>query len=266
MRRIHVRLAVLAAVIACASEPRGSSTADSSAQVAPVVAPIATWRSVAWQPYAGVDPGDLGIGVAFLRRAEDKGATAGTDTLILHAEPREGAPATAALLFRVNDVGVTSYELAALDSLRPNLAEYGYEESGVPFDSVDASGQWVRGIVGFLPDSSARTGWIDTRQRGVGLVRWTEQLVDRPIFFARADLASLFADADSSKPLPRPPTTNDAYDMKSLDVRGPWMKVQIATPSLNCEPDSAPQKIRTGWIRYLDPKGRPNVWYYTRGC
>ena len=219
-----------------------------------------------WQPHAGVDPADLGIGVAFLRRAEDKGATPGTDTLLLRAEPRADAAAVAALLFRVNDVGVTSYELAAPDSLRPNLTEYGYEESGIPFDSTDASGQWVRGIAGFAPDSSARTGWIDTRDRGVGLVRWTEQLVDRPIFFARPDVAALFAEPDSSKPLARPPTDNAAYDMKSLEVRGPWMRVEIATPALDCQPDSAPQKKRTGWIRYLDTNGRPNVWYYTRGC
>ena len=266
MRLVHVRLGALAAVVACASEPRGSSTADSVTPDAPAAAPIANWRSVAWQPYAGVDPGDLGIGVAFLRRAENKAATPGTDTLLLRAQPRADAPAVAALLFRVNDVGVTSYELAAADSLRPNLAEYGYEESGVPFDSVDASGQWVHGIAGFASDSSARTGWIDTRQAGVGLVRWTEQLVDRPIFFARPDVVALFAEPDSSKPLSRPPVNNDAYDMKSLQVRGPWMKVEIATPSLNCEPDSVAQKKRTGWIRYLDKKGRPNIWYYTRGC
>ena len=266
MRLVHVRLGALAVVVACVNDPRGSAPTDSSAPAVPAAAPIASWRSATWQPYAGVDPADLGIGVAFLRRAEDKGATPGTDTLVLRAEPRADAPAVAALLFRVNDVGVTSYELAAPDSLRPNLAEYGYEESGIPFDSVDASGQWVRGIAGFASDSSARRGWIDTRRPGVGVVRWAEQLVDRPIFFARADVAALFAEPDSSKPLPRPPTNNDAYDMKSLEVRGPWMKVQIATPSLNCEPDSAAQKKRTGWIRYLDPKGRPNVWYYTRGC
>jgi hypothetical protein len=266
MRPIHVRLGALVAVVACASEPRGSPLMDSSASVPAAPAPITSWRTVVWQPYAGVDPADLGIGVAFLRRAEDKGATAGTDTLILRAEPSAGAPAVGALLFRVNDVGVTSYELAAPDSLRPNLAEYGYEESGVPFDSTDASGQWVRGIAGFAADSSRRTGWIDVRQRGVGVVRWTEQLVDRPIFFARPDVAALFASPDSTKPLDRLPPNNDAYDMNPLEVRGPWMKVQIATPSLNCEPDSVPQKRRTGWIRYLDARGRPNVWYYTRGC
>jgi hypothetical protein len=253
-------------MIACAREPRGASTVDSAAPEPPARAPIASWRVVTWQPYAGVDPADLGIGVAFLRRAEDKGAAAGADTLLLRATPSAAAPPVAALLFRVNEVGVTSYELAAPDSLRPNLAEYGYEESGIPFDSTDASGQWVRGIAGFAADSSARTGWIDTRQRGVGLVRWTEQLVDRPIFFSRPDVAALFASPDSTKPLARPPSNSDAYDMKSLEVRGPWMRVEIATPSLNCEPDSAPQKKRSGWIRYLDAKGRPNIWYYTRGC
>jgi hypothetical protein len=253
-------------MVACASEPRGSPQTDSSAPSTTASSPVASWRSVTWQPYAGVDPGDLGLGVAFLRRAEDKGAIPGIDTLLLRAAPTAASPAVAALLFRVDDVGVTSYELVAPDSLRPNFAEYGYEESGVPFDSTDASGRWVRGIAGFAADSSARTGWIDTRQQGVGVVRWAEQLVNRPIFFARPDVAALFADPDSSKPLSPPPTSNDAYDMKSLEVRGPWMKVEIATPSLNCEPDSVPQKKRTGWIRYLDPRGRPNIWYYTRGC
>ena len=265
MSRTHVRLGAIAMLVACAREPRASATVDSQVTVSPP-APISAWRTVAWEPYAGVDPADLGVGIVFLTRAEDKGATTGVDTLVLRAEPRSDAAPVAALLFRVNDVGVTSYALAAPDSLRPNLAEYGYEESGVPFDSTDSSGQWVRGIAGFAADSSPRIGWIDSRQRGVGLVRWTEQLIDRPIFFARPDVAALFATADSTSPLPKPPTDSDKYDMKSVEVRGPWMRVQIATPSLNCEPDSAPQKIRTGWIRYLDPRGRPNVWYYTRGC
>ena len=61
---------------------------------------------VAWDPYAGIDPGGLGVGVAFLTHAEDKGATAGTDTLLLRLAPNDATPAVGAMLFSVGAAAV----------------------------------------------------------------------------------------------------------------------------------------------------------------
>jgi len=265
VRQLALSAAFLAACHGRDGSPRTESARASRAEAATGAAQR-PWRVVPWEPYAGVEPGDVGVGVAYLRRAEDKGAPSGTDTLLLRSEPNVAARPVGAMLFTVDTVGGTHYAIAAEDSLRPNLVEYGYEESGVPFDSADATGRWVRAMLGFASDSSTRLGWVDTSQRGVGLVRWTEQLIDRPIFFPQPEFAAFFASPDSSQPVTVPPGGDDAYAIHPLEARGPWLRVRIVEPSDNCEPDSSARRTRTVWIRYLDDRGRPNVWYYPRGC
>ena len=264
--------AIASLVIACGGQRQAavggdSVAADSAARTAAKFAAVLpSWQRIAWQPHAGVDPTDLGIGVVFATRAEDKGAPYGIDTLVVRSEPNVSAPVVGAMLFTVSTDGMTSYEIAAPDSLRPNLVEYGYEESGIPFDSVDASDRWVRAILGFAGDS-ARVGWVDGQQRGVSVVRWVEQLSDRPLFFPKPEQAAFFATPDSTQPVPRPPGDDDTYAMYPAEVRGRWMRVRLVTPTDNCVgPDSIPRTTRHAWIRYLDDRGRPNVWYYTRGC
>ena len=267
----RVRLGVIAAlgIAGCragqSDAARDSSPARRGGQSA---APIAAkpWSVVPGEAYAGVDPGDLGVGVAYLRRAEDKGATSGVDTLVLRSAPNAAAHAVGAMLFTVDSAGVTHYAIAAEDSLRPNLVEYGYEESGVPFDSADATGRWVHALLGYAANGAVRVGWVDTSQPGIGLVRWAEHLADRPIFFPRPERAALFATPDSSKPVAVPPGGNDAYAIHPVEARGPWLRARLVEPSDNCEPDSVPRRTRTVWIRYLDDRGRPTVWYYPRGC
>jgi hypothetical protein len=203
----------------------------------------------------------------YLRRAEDKGATGGTDTLPLHSAPNADSPRVGAMLFTVvPSNGTTQYAVAAPDSLVPNLVEYGYEESGIPYDSTDASGHWVRGILGFSRDSTPVMGWVDTSRPGVGLVAWAQQLSDRPVYFPVPERAAFFATADSSKPLPLPPNGEDAYAIHPEEARGAWLHVRVVEPSDNCEPDTPARRTRRVWIRYLDDRGRPNVWYYPRGC
>jgi hypothetical protein len=268
----HVGLAAVTLTIAaCQAKGRADAVPDSSAAAvgADAKGPATPdWRVVEWEPYAGVDPGDLGRGVVFLTHAEDKGAPPGTaDTLLLRTTPNDGAPAIGAMVFSVGASGITRYAIATTDSLRPNLVEHGYEESGVPFDSSDASGRWLRGTLGFAADGSPRTGWIDSSQPGVGVIRWAQHLADRPIFFPRPDGAAFFATADSATPVRAPRGGEDSYAIHPVETRGPWMRVRLVTPSDNCaESESAQHRTRTVWIRYLDDRGRPNVWYYTRGC
>ncbi|HUQ81879.1 MAG TPA: hypothetical protein VM076_12095 [Gemmatimonadaceae bacterium] len=243
-------------LLACGSEQPAPPPA--------VAAPA--WHTVAWEPYAGVDPSDLGVGVVYPNRAEDKASTLGTDTLVLRAAPDTAAPAVGAMLFVVGQNGVTSYRVAAADSIVPNLVEHGYEESGVPFDSADASGRWLHALLGTAPNGRVLAGWVDRARPGVGTIRWTEQLAHRPIFFPKPERAAFFATPDSATPVKVPSGGNDAYAMHPEEVRGPWMRVRLVTPSDNCEPGPAPRRTRHVWIRYLDDRGRPNVWYYARGC
>jgi len=241
------------------SSGRASSSASSSAGTA-------GWRAVVWEAHAGVDPGDLGRGVAFLEVGENKGARDVEDTLMLRSSPDSGAPPVGAMLLALSPNGGPAYRVAAPDSLRPNLVEYGYEESGVPFDSTDAAGRWARGILGFRGDGSSVTGWIDTQAPGVGSVRWAEQLADRPIFFPKPEQAAFYSEPDSTRRVPTPPNEPE-YAIYPVEARGSWLRVRVVQPSDNCVgPDSIPRRTRMLWIQYLDDRGRPNVWYYTRGC
>ena len=262
------RLALLACLGLACGEQRGDRAPDTPTTSAPnPVGVLPTWRVLAWEPYAGVDPADLGVGIVFLRRAEDNAGVLGTDTLVLRATPNADTPAVGAMLFTTSTNGIVSYATASPDSLRPNLAEFGYEESGVPFDSVDGTGRWVRAILGFGAGELAHTGWVDTQLPGIGTIRWIDQLADRPLFYPKPEHAAFFASADSSTPVTSPKGGDDEYAMHPEEVRGPWMRVRLVVPSYNCTgPDSIRRETRRAWIRYLDARGRPNVWYYTRGC
>src|SRR5688500_13161735 len=99
-------VAVLALVtMSCGGEQRApagrtgeSRIAETAARASGQVADVLpTWRLVSWEPHAGVDPTDLGVGVVFARRAEDKGATFGTDTLIVRSAPNVSAAAVGAM-------------------------------------------------------------------------------------------------------------------------------------------------------------------------
>ena len=53
------------------------------------------------------------------------------------------------------------------------------------------------------------------------------------------------------------------YSMEPLAVRGSWMEVRLVQGMCGEMP---PDTLGQAWIRYLDPRGRPLVWYHTRGC
>lgn len=263
----HIAVALLALGCSAGRQPVPDDTARASGSqaTAPSVA-MASWHSTPWQAHAGVDPSDLGHGVVFLAVAEDKGARGVADSLLLRALPDSNAAPVGAMILAVTPDGAATYRVAAADSLRPNLVEHGYEESGVPFDSTDASGQWVRGILGFRADGSALTGWINLETQGVGTTHWAAALANRPIFFPKPELAAFFSGPDSARPAPSPPREPD-YAVYPEEARGPWLRVRLVQPSDLCTPpDSVRRETRTLWVRYLDDRGRPTVWYHTRGC
>src|SRR4030095_7988347 len=84
------QLVAIVLVVACRGDRgavRNAQKSDTGSNVAQAADPERPWRVVSWEPYAGVDPGDLGLGVVYLTHAEDKGATTRTDTLLLRAAP-----------------------------------------------------------------------------------------------------------------------------------------------------------------------------------
>lgn len=253
---------IAALALGCGGTSRQPEHGDSESPAAT----MAGWRSTTWQAHGDVVPGDLGQGVVFLGIAEDKGARNLEDTLVVRATPDSAAVPVGAMLFSVAPDGQTTYRVAAADSLRPNLVEHGYEESGVPFDSTDGSGRWVRAILGYRTNDTALVGWVDSAIPGTGTKRWASVLAEGPVFFPSAEQAVFYSSPDSSHRVPSP-RPEPEYAMYAEEARGRWLRVRVVQPSDLCiAPDSARRDTRTLWIRYLDDRGRPNVWYHTRGC
>ena len=228
---------------------------------------------IPWQPHAdtmGGRPFDYGIGVVAIGTGIDTLTRAHpvTDTLLFRAAPNEGAPVAAALLVERSEPGAWAYVMLAPAGLRPNLLEYEYEVSGVPIDSVDASGNWVRGLVGVDASNVMLRGWADARTLGAEKLMWAEHLLQQRVSVLDAERSKLFAtraDAEGERngiAVPARP-----YTMHALEASGPLMRVRVQWPFEECnEPDSTKRNDREYWLRYLDARGRPTVFYASRGC
>lgn len=212
------------------------------------------------------DSSDLGTGVVALRLAPggDSARYPWADTLVFRAEPRADAPAVAALVVSMPASGSWTYAVLGPAGAHANLLEYAYEENGIPVDSL--AGGWVRGIVAWAPAGRV-TGWADASDTGrVRHVRWAEHLAEHAWFFRDERAARLHDElADTVHPGVPPPT--GPYTMEPLETRGRWMRVRLRWPGERCEAaDTAGAQTREAWVAYLDPRGRPLVWYPSRGC
>jgi len=212
----------------------------------------------------GRRPADPGIGVVYLTRSAERGPAPRRDTLVFRAAPDARAARIGALIVEYGPDGGWSYVVAARDSLVPNLIEYGYEEAGVPIDSV--AGLWVRGTLGRASNATPLRGWAHMEPGRVEHLLWSAHLTEQMLFLP-----------DIETPLHRSPgdvgrrarevlrdTTN--YAIYPVEARGPWLRVRVVTPSECHEPDPRRRREARYWIRYLDARGRPTVWYFTRGC
>lgn len=256
--------------LACSGEvPRG----DTPAQVAQAaVAASPNWTRIEWQPFAdtsGGRPTDYGIGVVAIQSGIDTAPRTYpiADTLVFRETPSADAAPVAAFVVEYPEQMNWRVVVLAPAGTRPNLLEFAYEESGVPIDSTDATGNWVRGLVG---TDSARTmirGWTDVRAQRVVQLLWTEHLPQHRWHFldGAAALYETRADAEAARngtPVPARP-----YTMNAIEVNGAFARVRMQWPFEECnEPDSAKRNDREFWIRYLDPRGRPLVFYASRGC
>jgi hypothetical protein len=246
------RAVLLGVMLACAG-PAATSRFDTSAASAPATTvPDAPWRMVAWHPHEA-PVADRGRGVVALPVAEDTGApgrasaaTESIDTLVFRSRPEPAAP-------------VAGPGLAA-----PNLVEFGYEESGVPIDSMVEDGQWLRGLLG--TDSAGRwlTGWADARGDRIEHRWWADHLAGQALFALDTTRLRLAAEPGGA-PIDIPAGEFILYGADS--VRGRWLRARLVAPSDYCAAgDSGARHEQRLWVEYLDARGRPQVWYHSRGC
>lgn len=126
---------------------------------------------------------------------------------------------------------------------------------------------WVR--VAVREADERRYGWVPPEHRGPlhrltdllknGLAyltaEWDGRLRDGP------SAASAFAEigrVDAERP--------DVNVLRALEAEGvTWLQVELLEPG-RCSRASPPPVRATGWVPALAPGGRPNAWFYSRGC
>lgn len=217
-------------------------------------------RVEGWRHLFEPGSGDPGVGVVAFAWP-DRASWA--DTLPLYRHPGD-ARAVGAFVFASDSARGWIYGVAWLDTLSTNLLEYGYEEVGLPFDSLSPDSTWARVIPGFNLGGMPARAWVALRPGVPTLVRWAERLTEHDLFFRDGVAPALF-DAPDGAPVPFPPVTAGNYILHPLEARGPWLRVRVVTPSDMCDDPERPTEAKA-WIRYLDDAGRPLVWYHTRGC
>lgn len=249
--RVLVGVGVALWLVGCAEAQRERVASGDSVSVrAPSVEAIpAGWVTTSWQGSGGDPVRDAGVGVVPLRLPHD--------TVVLRASPEPGAAAVAAALVVSDSGGGWRYEVRAAEGLAPALFEYGYEEAGLPIDEERPSG-WLRVLAGWRADGSPVAGWLQADSAIV----WRRFLVGWPAFVTDSAAPDFRAIPDGAA-LPFPAGAHTLY----IDsIAGDWARVRVVTPPDLCDERAADAVEATGWLRLFDGRGRPRVWYHTRGC
>ncbi|MBS1556569.1 MAG: hypothetical protein JSU09_16735 [Bacteroidetes bacterium] len=147
-----------------------------------------------------------------------------------------------------------------------NLLEFEYEKKGMPI--MEVAGKWMKVIYGFDKLGEPFIGWIECKKGFVAFVFWREYLKERNLFFESPDSIKFFeSPAKNELKFELQTSSQFKYDytMKPVAVKGNWMKVEVTTPSDQCNMPKS-KKTKIFWIKYLNENGRPLVWYFTRGC
>lgn len=191
------------------------------------------------------------------------GTTAIADTILVRKAPADDAPVVARYIHTVPDWAFT------LETVEPGLVrndvEFEYETSGLPVDST--TGDWARVIFAFAPDGSAHTGW-SRRGDSTILHEWLERFSGSNLFFLDS-LEVAFHTAPAGQriqiPLARDANGRLDYTMHPGETTNGWMRVRLVTPSDYCFDPEGPVEHQV-WVRLVDERGRPRVFYYSRGC
>lgn len=233
---------------------------------------LAAVRGLEPEPALSSEPSsaaDRGIGVVYLGSEFDGAPPAALESLTVRARP-DGAATVSAHFVRREDAPELgwSYAIAGIDGLVPALLEFDYEILGLAVDSVAPDGDWARVLLGHDAGGQLRSGWVALDTTSVGMLLWREHLLERewlffaddvpPPLFDRPDGSALGADTIFA--------ADGGYSLYAEEVRGDWMRVRVVSPDDSCGGEGGSPRVTRAWVRFVDARGRPRVWYHTRGC
>lgn len=232
-------------------------------------------RSLCAQLQHDTVAGDYGVGIISFAFSPGPGVELPVaDTLVIHQLPSSHSPVVARFVFVASGGHAWSYLLeTGEDDIRSNALEFGYEVQGLPFDSVAPGGEWVQVIYGTSPRGSAGRGWVRVSAGQTQHRFWAEELKEHPLFFLDSDDGLAFYDRPAGARVPVELVRTSwggelsfDYRLEPLEVEGRWMRVLLVAPNVPCSPARGEPTEREVWIEFLDERGRPRVWYPTRGC
>jgi len=214
---------------------------------------VSFWQSAAsgWKP----DTLDRGIGI--LTFAQSPGGPANRrDTLFLRLRPEQRAGVNGLFIYIGQHAGY-GYAVAGRDSLQPNMLEFDHEEVGIPFEAFSPDHHWAKAILGFRKKNGTK-GWINLDSTLVRCILWKDTLPKKTVFFLPEYDPEYYDRPDGAKL-----KWTLSSLMRPLQVRGRWMRVQ-RIPQGQMYVNLPVVESETAWIQFLNRKGRPMVWYYTR--
>jgi hypothetical protein len=215
--------------------------------------------------------GDPGIGLLRFSWHEDRPRDASADTIRVRVDADAASPVLARFIYNFGAATrpdtTWGWTIEALESgLVANDVEFEYEENGLPIDSI--AGDWLRVIWATTEAGEPRTGW--TRLRPDTEVHlWPDLLRENNLFFLDpGDIAFHNAPGGAAVEIalaPAPGTDPWDYTMVADSIDGRWLRVRLVTPSNYCADPANPAE-HVAWIEFLDARGRPRVFYHSRGC
>lgn len=153
---------------------------------------------------------------------------------------------------------------------RMRMLEYAYEIVGFPILEFSKDTAWVKVACDCSDTSGVSEAWVRVDRKVHDVRTWTEILSDKLLFFRRQEDVRFHASAGDTSQLVVDLTEYERsgrldYIMYPQSIVGNWMEVVVETPSTYCKRADNAKRIRC-WIRFLDDKLRPLVYFYTRGC
>lgn len=142
--------------------------------------------------------------------------------------------------------------------------EYGYEEYYLPVIQEINGGKVLKVI---YQNSSGRYehGYIENIKTQIKFLHWNDHLVKQPLFFTDS-LDYKIYEFQNGPEIELDNSSFENHIMWPEFEKDGWMQVKLITPSDYCEGKVNSAQVINGMIKYLDEKGTPLVWYFTRGC
>lgn len=211
---------------------------------------------------------DRGRGLVYLRDDPVDGGK--PDTLLLRTTPRRDSPLRGYFICEPRGEHGWAYLVVASDSLAPNVLEFGYEVAGLPIDTITPDRAWARALYGVDGAGRLLTAWVQLDSTIAGWLWWEEYLPARGGLYLREPSRATFVTGPGGRALPSPLTPKYREDDHWLEVlgrHGPWLRARFTQPAALCGAEAPREQVsHTVWLRFLDQRGRPLVWYFTRGC